>query len=71
MPELPHLQIEVDDLVFMHVVHSLADLPHEEDTVALSQGEIVSNHSLEKLSARYTEKRQRERKINALVECCW
>ncbi len=45
------LQVEVDDVVVVHVPDGVADLPHEEDAVALRQGEVVGDHLLEELAA--------------------
>ena len=55
-----HLEIEMYDVVVVHVLHALADLPHEQDAVALRQAEVVGDHALEQLAAGDAEGGTRE-----------
>lgn len=52
----PHLQIQVYHFVLMHVLHTLADLPHEQYTVPFGQGEVIGDHPLKKFSTGNTTK---------------
>lgn len=49
------------DLVLVHILHALTDLPHEEDTVPLGQSEIVGHYPLEQLPARDAEEEENSR----------
>lgn len=46
------------DVLFVHVLDSLAQLSSEQNTVFLGQREVVCHHSLEQFPARNTEKRK-------------
>ena len=45
------LEVEVDDLLMVHVGDALQDLLHEAHARALRQHELVLDHSVEQLSA--------------------
>ena len=45
------LEVEMDDLLMVHVGHALQDLLHEANAGALSQNELVLDHPVEELSA--------------------
>jgi uncharacterized transporter YbjL len=46
-----HLQVEVDDVVLVDVVHRLADLSHENRTSLLGEEELVVQHAIKQLAA--------------------
>ena len=50
------LEVEVDDLLMVHVGDALQDLLHEAHARALRQHELVLNHPVEQLSATDAEK---------------
>ena len=45
------LEVEMDDLLMVHVGDALQDLLHEAHARALRQHELVLNHPVEQLSA--------------------
>ena len=50
--DISHFEIQMQDVVVVHILHPLHDLPHEEDHVPLRQGEVVGGDSLEQFPSR-------------------
>lgn len=46
-----YFQVEVDDVVFVDVVHCLANLPHEYRAGLFGEEEFVVEHSVEQFTA--------------------
>ena len=47
---LNHLEVEMDNIVVVEVLHPAADLTHEEATIGLGQVEILIGHPLKQLA---------------------
>ena len=51
-----NLQIQMHNKILVHVVDSLTDLPHKQDTVSLCEVKVVGHHSLKQLTASDAER---------------
>jgi len=50
-----YLQVQMHNVLFVHVIYAFAYLSSEQNTVFFGQCEIVGHHSFEQFSARNTE----------------